>query len=332
MSIEQCHRRSLGLLPVGLDVIEPHADALHPLAVGFGSRQGVLELLVVDDAAFFEVDEEHLARLQTPLLDDLFFRDLQAAALGTHDHQIVVGHDVACRTQAVAVECRADLAPIGERNRCRAVPGLHHRRVVFVERAPARVHEGMAFPCLGNHHHHRMRNRVSGTQQKFKRTVKRGRVGLAFIDERPELVEVTSEHGRRYRALAGAQPVHVATQRVDLTVMGDQTERVRELPGRKSIGGKPLVHQRQRGHAARILQILVIATDLAREQHALVHDGARRHRRHVVLHAMCELEPADRVARGRANNVEFSLQRIGHRDASAAADEHLADGRLRFLH
>ena len=38
---------------------------------GFAVASVSLQLLVVDDAALLEVDQEHLARLQAPLLDDL---------------------------------------------------------------------------------------------------------------------------------------------------------------------------------------------------------------------------------------------------------------------
>ena len=40
-------------------------------AYGRALGEAVLQLLVVDDAALSEVDEEHLAGLQAPLLDDL---------------------------------------------------------------------------------------------------------------------------------------------------------------------------------------------------------------------------------------------------------------------
>jgi hypothetical protein len=52
----------------------------------------VLDFLVVDDAALFEVDQEHLARLQAPLLDDAFSGNRQHAGLGGHDDHVVVGH------------------------------------------------------------------------------------------------------------------------------------------------------------------------------------------------------------------------------------------------
>ena len=80
LPVEERHGRALGLLAIGLDVVKADPDPLHPFAVGLGGGERVLELLVVDDAAFLEVDEEHLARLQAPLLDDPFFGDLQAAA------------------------------------------------------------------------------------------------------------------------------------------------------------------------------------------------------------------------------------------------------------
>ena len=78
-----------------------------------------------------------------------------------HDDEVVVGDDVARRPQAVAVERRADLAAVGERHRRRAVPGLHQRRVVLVERAPVLVHQRVAGPGLGDHQHHRVRERVA---------------------------------------------------------------------------------------------------------------------------------------------------------------------------
>src|SRR5207248_10293229 len=113
LAVEERHLRleRLGLL--ALDLVELHADALDPLGVGLGARERVLELLVVDDAALLEVDEEHLAGLKAPLLDDALLRYRQAAALRTHDDEIIVGDDVARGAQAVAVERSADPAAVG---------------------------------------------------------------------------------------------------------------------------------------------------------------------------------------------------------------------------
>ncbi|MFJ3315803.1 substrate-binding domain-containing protein [Herbaspirillum huttiense] len=55
--------------------------------------------------------------MQAPLLDDLGFGNRQHAGFGSHYHQVVIGDDVARRTQAVAVQRAADVAAVGEGQR-----------------------------------------------------------------------------------------------------------------------------------------------------------------------------------------------------------------------
>ena len=152
-----------------------------------------LDLLVLDDAALLQVDQQHLAGLQAPLAHDALFRDRQHAGLRGHDHEVVVGDDEARRPQAVAVERGADLAAVGEGDRGRAVPRLHQRGVVFVEGAPLRIHQRVAGPGLRDQHHHRMRQRIAAGDQQLERVVEAGGVGLAVRDQRPHLVEVGPE-------------------------------------------------------------------------------------------------------------------------------------------
>ena len=328
LAIEQLHlgldRRGL----VALDLVELVADALDPLGVGPGACQAVLQLLVVDDAALLEVDQEHLAGLQAPLLDDPLLRHRQAAAFRAHDDQIVRGDDVARGPQPVAVERGADLPAVGEGDRRRAVPGLHHRRVVFVERAPRGIHQRVVLPRFRDHHHHRVRHRVAAHHQQLERVVEGRRVRLAGVNQRPDLVQIGAQDGRRYRALAGADPVDVAAHRVDLAVVADHAERMRQVPGREGVGRETLMHQRERRLDARVLQVEVVLADLVREQHALVAQGARRHRRHVELLAVLQAQRLDGVPRALADDVELALERVGDGDAAAAADEHLPDHRL----
>ena len=188
LTVEQGHGRTLRTLLVALDFIEFHADALDPLAVGLRVGERVFEFIVVDDAAFLEVDEKHFAGLQAPLLDDGFLGYGQAAALRAHDDEIVVSHDVARGTQPVAIQRGADLAAVGKDDCCRTIPRLHHRRVVFVKRPPIGVHQGVAFPRFGDHHHDGMRNRIAAHHQEFERIVERRRIGLAVVNQRPQLV------------------------------------------------------------------------------------------------------------------------------------------------
>ena len=102
----------------------------------YGLRRGelALDLLVGDDAALRRVDEEMRPGMQPLLEQDVLRRDVEHADFRRHDDEVVLGHVVARRPQAVAIEHRADDRAVGERNRRRAVPRLHQRRVVLVER------------------------------------------------------------------------------------------------------------------------------------------------------------------------------------------------------
>ena len=129
------HRRDRALGRIG-KLLELPLRLFQPGLVRVLGGELPLDLVVADDAAFLEVDQQHFPRLQPPFADDLFLRDRQHAALRGEDHMIVVGDDVAGGPEAVAVQRRADLAAVGEGDRRRPVPRLHQRRVIFVEGAP----------------------------------------------------------------------------------------------------------------------------------------------------------------------------------------------------
>ncbi len=137
--VGQRRRRRIGRLRQGFEL---ELRRLQPFLVRVFGGERALDFLVVDDAALLDVDQQHLAGLQPPLLDDALLRDRQHAHFRRHDDVIVVGDDVARRAQSVAVERGADLAPVGEGDRGRTVPRLHQRRVVFVKGAALRVHRG----------------------------------------------------------------------------------------------------------------------------------------------------------------------------------------------
>jgi hypothetical protein len=230
------------------------------------------------------------------------------------------------------IERCADLAAVGECDRRRPVPGFHHRGVELVEGAPLRIHQRVLLPRLRDHHHHRVRHRVAGHHQQLEAVVESGGVGLPRIDDRVELPQVVGEHRRLHHALAGAQPVVVALDRVDLAVVRHQPVGVGQRPLGEGVGGEALVHQRQRRHEARILQVAVILADLPGQQQALVDDGARRHRRHEVFLAVLEVQRLDLVAGQLADHIQLALERVSDHHVRAAADEDLADHRFPGAH
>ncbi len=291
-------------------IFERDPRGLDPRAIGLRRGERAFELRVIDDAPLLRIHEQHLPRLQSPFLDDLPLGDVEHAHFGGHHHAIVVGDDEARRPQAVAVECGTDLTTVGERHRGRAVPRLHQRGMVFVERTAVLVHQRVACPRFRNHQHHRVGQRIPAHDQELEAVVERSRVGLPVVDERPDLVQILAQHRARDSLLAGADPVDVAAQRVDFAVVADESERVREVPRRKRVGREALVHHRQCRHHALVLEVEEILADLVREQHPLVDECARRHRRHVELLAVAQLQRLDRVARLLADDVELALQRV----------------------
>jgi hypothetical protein len=288
-----------------------------------------LDRVVGDDFALFHVDQQHAARLKPPLLDDLLFRYRQHAGFRRHDDEIIVGDDIAGRTQTVAVERRADLAAIGEGNRCRAIPWFHQGSMIFVERLAVVRHQLVARPCLGNEHHHRMGERVAALEQEFQRVVETGRIGLAFIGNRPELRDVIAEEFAVDRGLTRRHPVDVAAQGVDFTIVRNHAVGMRQLPRREGVGREALMHQRHRADETRILQVLVIGTDLIGEEHALVDDGARRHGHDVEVALLAAILLIDAVGNHLAQDKQPAFEILIGFDVGVAPDEHLAVERFR---
>ena len=278
LAVEQ---RQIGAHALGRRVrqfLQHDLGAAEPLAIGMALGQRRLDLVVGDQPALLEVDQQHLAGLQPPLGDDLLLGNLQHAHFRRHHDAVVAGDEIARRAQAVAVERRADLAAVGERDRGGAVPRLHHRGVIFVERAALLIHQRIAGPGFRNHHHHRVRQRVAALHQEFERVVEAGGVALAFIGDRPQPADVLAVQLRIHRGLPRRHPVGVAAQRVDLAVMRDHAIGMRQRPGREGVGGEALMHQRQRALEIGLVQVGIIAAELVGEEHALVDHGAARHR------------------------------------------------------
>ena len=75
LSIEQ---RNVAAGLTGFDarqILQHDLCSLDPLGIGMQTGQMFLDLTVGDDAPLLEIDQQHLARLQAPLSNDLFFRD-----------------------------------------------------------------------------------------------------------------------------------------------------------------------------------------------------------------------------------------------------------------
>jgi hypothetical protein len=305
---------------------EPLQVLAQPLPIGLPGRHRRLELLVADDAALLEVDEEHAARLQPILVLDVLRRDVEDADLGGHDDEAVLGDDVAARAEPVAVEDGADDAPVREGDRGRAVPGLLQARVVLVERALLVAHRLVALPRLGDHHHDGVGDRAAGVLQELERVVELARVARRRVDDGEELRDVV-EAPRGEHGLARVHPVDVAAQRVDLAVVRDEAVGVRAVPGRERVGREALVHEREGRDEQRVGEVVVEGGNLLGEQHPLVDDRPRRQARQVEALGLRHPGGAHPLLHALADGVEAALERVLVGGAAARGDEDLPDVR-----
>ena len=105
--------------------------------------------------------------------------------------------------------------------------------------------------------------------QELQRVIKSSRVAHAGSHDREELIEVFAEETGLERAFPCIHPVLVAANRVDLAVMCEVAERLREVPGRKSVGAVALMHQSESALEIRILHVGEKFRRLVRQEHAL---------------------------------------------------------------
>ena len=134
------------------EIVEVHHAGGQPFGIRLLCCKPLLDLFVVNDAAFSGVDEEHASGLQAALRHDLFGLNVDYADFGRHHYKVVVGHPVATWAKTVAIEHGADDFAIGEGDTRWTIPRLHEGRVVAIEVTSVLIHFRVVFPCLRNHH------------------------------------------------------------------------------------------------------------------------------------------------------------------------------------
>ena len=309
------------------ELIERELVFLQPHLVGIAAIKRPLELLIGDDAALDGIHQQHLAGLQAALELHVLLLHRQHAGFRGHDDQVVVGHQVPGRAEAVAVEGGADRTPVGEGDGRGTVPRLHERGMVFVKGPLLGIHVRVAGPSLGNQHGHGVGDGAARHHQQFQRIIEVGGIAAARLNDGEQLLDVAAEQRRGQHGLARMHPVHVALQCIDFAVVRDVAVRVRQLPGGKRIGGKTLVHQAKRTHHIGIVQLGIEVGNLRRQQQAFIHDGAGRERWNVKEVLVLDIGRGYFGFNPLAHHIQLALELI-FRHALAATDKNLLNVRL----
>ena len=252
-----------------------------PITVGLFLGVTGAQLVVVDDAPTGKVDLEHLARPQTAARQDVLGAHLDGAHLACQHKATVARHIVAGGTQAVTVESGAQRATVGKGDSRRAIPRLHEHGLVGVVGAALLTQAVVVIPRLGQQHRRGTRKRATVHDQELKHVVQNRGIGALAVDDGHHALKIVLQHGAVQVGLAGADPVDVALEGVDLAVVDDKAVGVRALPAGRGVGGVARVDERHGRLDGGIVEIDEEAAHLCGDQHALVHDSARAHGAHV---------------------------------------------------
>ena len=298
----------------------------NPITVGLFFGVTGAQLVVVDDAPAGKVDLEHLARPQTAARQDVLGAHLDGAHLACQHKATVARHIVAGGAQAVTVEGGAQRATVGKGDGRRAIPRLHEHGLVSVVGAALLTQAVVVVPRLGQQHGRGTRKRTTVHDQELEHIVQNRRIGTLAVDDGHHALKIVLQHGAVQVGLAGANPVDVALEGVDLAVVDDKTVGVRTLPAGRGVGGVARVDERNGRLDSGVVEIDEEAAHLRGDEHALVHDSARAHGADVE----------DLVAQGKLGigllldsataHVQAALEGVTRRRIVGAAQKGLQNG------
>ena len=194
--------------------------------------------------------------------------------LGGQDDEAAAGDHPPGGAQAVPVQDGADGDAVAERDGRRAVPRLHDGRVVLVEGALVLAHVVALAERLRHHHHERVLEGPAAGDEQLQHVVEDARVALPRLDHRAELPDVIAKKGRGHGELPRVHLVDVAAQGVDLAVVRDVAEGLRQGPRGERVRAVALVDHRQGALEIGVPQVGVEALELRGDEHSLVHDRA----------------------------------------------------------
>jgi hypothetical protein len=229
------------LAVIGPDQVVDHRDLPDPVAKGARLGKMVLDLAVVIELAFEQVDGDHLPGAQAALFDNPFLGQANHAGLRAGEEQAVFGDRIAQGPQPVAVHAGDRPAPAITANCGRAVPRLHDRVAIAVEIAVRLGHGRVLAPSLGDQHGLDHGQIAPGPRHQLGDRIERRGVRAFRRDDRLQVLDLLAEGLMRYPAFMCFHPVRVALQRVDFAVVGEHAEGLGEAPGRERVGRIALV-------------------------------------------------------------------------------------------
>ena len=234
--------------------------------------------------------------------------------------------------------------------------------MVFVEGLHHRFDVGILLPRLRHQHHGGVDRRAAGAHEELQRVVEARRIAAARSDRIAHAFGQITERWGLEQGAAHGHPVAIAPQRVDLAVVRQHAERLRQIPPWHRVRGVALVKHGDRAFERGVAQVGEEVAELSTGEESLVHHRAARHRTDVerigapgecpVLHlATGEVElpfpcvvvtaggPSDqdltdrrhRGARRRSQHLRAHRHIAPAKDGEPVGEEHVGDDRGRVL-
>ena len=232
----------------------------------------LLAFLIQNQAAFFGIDEQDFAGLETRLLDNVRRVNIQHPDLGGQNQTMIIGNVISGGTQAVAIQGGAGNFAVSKQNGCRTVPGLHHGCIVMIKVLLLLFHVGIILPGLGNHHHNCQRKRHAVHHKEFEGVIQHGGIRTGSMDYRESLVGIFVQPGGMKSFFTRQHAVMVSANGIDLAVMRNKTVRMGPFPGRGGVGGEAGMHHGNGCFIIPALQISIETAQLTYQKHSLVND------------------------------------------------------------
>ena len=129
------------------------------------------------------------------------------------------------------------------------------------------------------------------------------------------------KRGRGHARLVALHPVDVAGEGVDLAIVGEHAEGLRQAPRREGVGRVALMVDGEVGDEALVQEVGVEGRQLLGQEHALVDDRAARQRAHVEVG---DVLVQDLLLDAPADDEEIGLEGVLV-DAAVLADHDLLD-------
>ena len=207
-----------------------------PLVEGLGIRQPVFQFAVEIKPALLQIDTDHLAGADPTFAYNLHFINRHHAGFRADNQHVVLRQGIAKRPETITVKPGNNPAAIRRADGGGSIPRFHDRVAIGVKRLVLDRHIFLVAPAFRDQQGFRHRRAATGADQYLEHRIQRGAVGPARLNNRLHIVGAVSERVGNHADFMAFHPVDIAADGIDLAVMREHTERLRQIPSGECIG------------------------------------------------------------------------------------------------